>query len=331
MPRSASGEIANHEFVGQADAISDLLRQAEVAARGADSPILITGPVGAGKSHLARFVHHRSRRAEGPLTFVDCGALPAIENALFGHRRGAFTGANARFGGLLSAAEGGIIVLDDIERLDHHQQDLLHRVVVDGAYRPLGAERARRVDVRFVATTNVDLASEVEKGTLKRDFVSRLSYFELHVPSLAERRADIPALCRALLRRNHRELVEKGIARGGDVTFDDACWPALMARSFPDNIRGLDKLIVRLLAHLQGRCVIRPSDIDSVAPAITPSVEPWFEQPKPLRQVREAAERSYILEVCRHTDFNLRAAARALEISPKSLYAKLKRYGITRP
>ena len=319
------------DFVGRSKAIRVLLRQAEVAATGADSPILITGPMGAGKSHLARFIHRRSLRADRALTFVDCGALPAIENALFGHRRGAFTGAEGRFEGLLGGADGGIVVLDDVERLDHHQQDLLHRVVVDGAFRPLGADRARQVDVRFIATTNVDLSVEVEKGRLKRDFVSRLSYFELAVPALAERREDIPDLCRSLLGRNHRRLIKKGIAEPGEIEFDESCWPAFMARGFPDNIRGLDKLIVRLLAHLQGRRQIRPSDLDAVAPVVTRSSEPWFEQPKPLRMVREAAEKKYILEVCRQTDFNLRAAARALEISPKSLYAKLKRYGITRP
>ena len=197
------------DFVGRSKAIESLLRQAEVAATGADSPILIVGPVGAGKSHLARYIHRTSARSDRPLTFVDCGALPAIENALFGHRRGAFTGAEARFGGLLGGADGGMVVLDDIERLDHHRQDLLHRVVVDGVFRPLGAERARRVDVRFIATTNVDLSTEVEKGRLKRDFVSRLSYFELAVPPLADRGEDIPDLCRSLLRRNHRRLVGK--------------------------------------------------------------------------------------------------------------------------
>jgi transcriptional regulator of aromatic amino acid metabolism len=116
-----------------------------------------------------------------------------------------------------------------------------------------------------------------------------------------------------------------------EIVFAEECWPGLMARRFPDNVRGLDKLIVRLLAYLEDREVIRPRDIDAVAPVVKAAGGPWFDQPKPLRLVREAAERDYIIQVCRHTRFNLRAAARALDISPKCLYAKLKQYGITRP
>lgn len=319
------------DFVGRSAAVEQLLFEAKMAARGSDAPILITGPVGSGKSHLARYIHRHSSRADGSLEIIDCGTLPALENSLFGHRRGSFTGADRHLDGLLKTTDGGILVLDDLERLDRKKQDLLHRVVVDGVFRPVGSESVRQVDIRIIATTNVDLSQAVREGRLAADFLSRLSYFELRVPSLEERREDIPELCRALLERNLSELVAKGILESGHVEFDEACWPGLMARRFDDHVRALDKLIVRLLARLQGRDRIRPRDIDAVAPVVSAAREPWFDQPKPLRQVREAAERDYILQVCRHTEFNLRAAARALDISPKCLYAKLKDYGITRP
>ncbi len=319
------------EFVGKSPAVRRLLREARLAAQGSDSPILITGPVGSGKSHLARYIHQHSARAEGPLAFVDCGTLPQLENNLFGHRRGAFTGAERNLDGLLQSVHGGILVLDDVERLDRPKQDLLHRVVVDGVFRPVGSGSVQRVDIRFLATTNVDLTVAVREGTLAADFLSRLSYHELRVPPLQQRREDLPGLCRELLERNYQKLVRKGIIGAREIVFDDACWPGLMARTFVDNVRGLDKLMVRLLAYLEERTVIRPRDIDAVAPVVSAAREPWFDQPKPLRLVREAAEREYIIQVCRHTRFNLRAAARALDISPKCLYAKLKQYGITRP
>lgn len=318
------------DFKGESKAIQKLLRQASVAARGGDRPILVTGPVGAGKSHLARYIHSQSARALGPLVFFDCGAASDLDNVLFGHRKGAFTDATCDLGGRLKQADGGVLVLDDFERLNERQQDQLHRFVVDGSYYPLGADRAARANVRVLATTNKDVRMEVEAGRLKRDFVSRLDYFELHVPSLHERPEDIPVLCKELLRRNLDDLVRKGIRADVDLRFDEDCWPALQARQFEDNVRGLDKLIVRLIAHAEDRALLTPSDIEAVSPS-SRSRGYWFDQPSALRTVRDAAERQYILDVCKHTGFNLRRTARILGISPKSLYAKLKQYGIARP
>lgn len=330
---SPSLPLKESDFKGNSPSIQNLLRDARVAACGGDRPILITGAVGSGKSYLARFVHRQSARSSAPLVFVDCGALPAgLDNTLFGHRAGSFTGAVRDLGGRLQQANGGVLVLDDFDRLHLHHQDQLHRVLVDGGYYPVGAERETRVNVRFVATTNKDPQREIEAGRLKEDFVSRLNYFELHVPPLHRRPEDIPMLCEELLRRNLEDLTAKGIRSEGELlVFHEDCWPALQARTFDDNVRGLDKLIVRLIAHVGERTEISPADIDAVSPAVRNANGYWFDQPAPLRMVRDAAEKRYILEVCRFTDFNLRRAARILGISPKSLYAKLKQYGIARP
>ncbi len=319
------------EFLGHSSSVERLLREARVAAVGSDRPVLITGAVGSGKSHLARYVHEMSPRRAAGLVFLDCGALSDLENELFGHRQGSFTGAVRSLRGRLGEAHAGTLVLDDFERLNHHQQDLLHRVLVDGAYYALGGEQESRVDVRFVATTNKDVRLEVEAGRLKRDFVSRLDYFPLSVPCLSQRLDDLPLLCDELLRRNLDELVSKGLRASADVRFDEDCWPALKARHFEDNVRGLDKLIVRLLAYVGEGQLITPADIDALAPALRPATQPWFDEPRPLRMVRAAAERDYILKVCRHANHNYRQVARILDISPKALYARLRQYGIVRP
>jgi DNA-binding NtrC family response regulator len=321
------------DFKGESKETRRLLAQAQMAARGGDRPILVTGGVGVGKTHLARHIHLLSARHERPLVLFDCGAAPDLQNLLFGHRKGVFTDAKDDLGGRLKEADGGTLILDDFERLNHHQQDQLHRVVVDGSYYPLGASRPERINVRVIATTNKDVRAEVEAGRLKRDFVSRLDYFELHITPLHQRPEDIPVLCKSLLIRNLHELVSKGIREDRDIIFDDDCWPALQARHFDDNIRGLDKLIVRLIARveMEERTLVTPGDIEAVFPSIQPSQRYWFDQPSPLRTVRDAAERQYILDICRYADFNLRRVARILEISPKSLYVKLKQYGIVRP
>jgi DNA-binding NtrC family response regulator len=309
-----------------------LLEQACRFACLSDAPILITGPIGAGKSHLAQYIHRASPRRDGRLVVVDCGGLPDLANTLFGHRSGAFTGAVRDLGGRFKEADGGVLVLDDFERLGAQHQDQLHRVLVDGTYYPVGAERPARVNVRFIATTNKDVREEVEAGRLKRDFVSRLDYFELHVSPLHQRPEDIPPLCEELLRRSLAELVAKGIRRpDAELRFHPDCWPALQARLFDDNVRGLEKLVSRLVVQVAERAAITPADVEAVAPVVPGGVAHWFDAPRSLRAVRDAAEKRYILEVCRLAHFNLRQTSRILGISPKCLYAKLQAYGIRRP
>jgi DNA-binding NtrC family response regulator len=302
-----------------------------MAAAGSDRPILITGEVGVGKTFLASYLHTQSVRRNRPIQYVQCGSLGELENQLFGHRAGSFTGAIRDFSGRLRQADGGTLILDDFERLSHRHQDQLHRVLIDGEFYPLGADQPFRVDVRVIATTNKPVQREIEEGRLKADFVNRLDYFTFHVPPLRERPNDIPELAEELLRRNLEELARKGVRTATPLVFDDDCWPMLQAREYPGNIRDLDKLVVRLIAWLGPRGMILPSDIEAVWPALGRERRPLFDQPESLRKVRDAAERDYILKICERTGFNLRGAARILGVSPKCLYEKLSRYGIARP
>ena len=321
------------EFLGNSTLVRELLREARRAAERSDKPILITGAVGVGKSHLARQIHGWSSRASRPLRVIDCGSLPQdLDNVLFGHRAGAFTGAVRDLGGRLQEASGGTLVLEDFDRLSLHHQDQFHRVLTEGRFFPVGSTREIRVDLRFIATTNKDVRREVEAGHLKEDFVSRLDYLPLHVPPLHRRPEDIPLLAAELLQRHLDDLRRKGIPHEESLVFHEDCGPALQARAFDDNVRGLDKLVARLVARIdEGRSIILPADIERVSPAVRGSDHFAFDQPKPLRMVRDAAEQRYILDICRFTDWNLRRASRILGISPKSLYVKLKQYGISRP
>lgn len=315
-------------YIGTSSKTRNLVELAAKVARGGDYPVLISGPIGSGKSHLARFVHSRSLRAGRSPEFIDCGSLPELENALFGHRRGAFTSAEQDLGGRLRRANGSTVVLDDFERLSLRQQDQLHRVVEDGVFYPLGEDRPHKVDTRFIATTNKLVPEEVDAGRLRADFVSRLSYFELRVAPLSERPEDVPILCREMLKRHLDKLVRKGFRKPVEVHFDEACWQQIASLRFEDNARGLEKLVVRLLAWIGDREVITPADVEAVQPQRR---TPWYQQERTLRMVREAAEREYILAVCRHSGFNIREVARVLGVSRKCVYDKLKQYGIERP
>ena len=304
-----------------------LYSQVRVAATNSDHPILITGEVGVGKSHLARFIHSISPRADHPLVFIDCGSFGDLDNVLYEHCAGAFTGATWSNAGRLRAAHGGTMVLDDVDRLSLHQQDQLHRVLVDGTYHVMGDSRASQVDIRFLATTNKDPEAEVEAGRIKMDFLSRLDYFRFRVPPLRERPEDVPLLLGDLIERHRR----KQLDALGPVEFHHDCWVLLKALDFSDNIRGLDKLAVRLLANLGERGLVTPVDIEAVLQERLPSSSRSSPVGATLSAVVESAEREHILRICHQTNFNLRQTARILGITPKTLYAKLRNFGIVRP
>jgi DNA-binding NtrC family response regulator len=309
--------------------VARLRREALSFAQGGDSPVLIIGPIGSGKTLLARYIQVHSVRATGPLQMVDCGAVSELDNVLFGHRRGSFTGAAHDAKGRLKQADGGVIVLDDVERLSHHHQDQLHRVLVDGAYYPVGADDPVHVDVRFIATTNKDPYEAAEHGSLKRDFLSRLDYFVLRVPALEDRLEDIPVLCVELLRRNLETQAAKGIQAAREMSFDPDCWPVIQARRFEDHVRGLEKLVARLITQVGERDVIVPADINAVWPQAASRAADKCS--RTLRGVREDAERLHIAVVWKSDGFNVARTAHDLGITPRSLQMKLKRYGMTRP
>ncbi|MBX3270069.1 MAG: sigma-54-dependent Fis family transcriptional regulator [Sandaracinaceae bacterium] len=218
-------------------AVMDMVRRIASAR----TSVLITGESGTGKEMVARAIHERGARAEGPFVVVNCGALPPqlMESELFGHERGAFTGATQRTDGLVRAAEGGTLFLDEIGELPADLQVKLLRVLQDRRVRPVGGQREIEVDIRVVAATNRDLEADVEAGHFRRDLFYRLNVIRLHLPPLRERVQDIPLLC--------AHLVEKHCALAGrpPLELSDAARRWLLEQPYPGNVRELENVVER--------------------------------------------------------------------------------------
>ena len=292
--------------------------------------IVISGETGSGKEVVARAIHRGSRRAAGPLIAVDCGAMPEtlVESALFGHERGAFTGADRRKDGYFRLAEGGTLFLDEISNLPLAMQAKLLRALQERCVYPLGATQPVEVDVRVVAASNTVLREEVRAGRFREDLYYRLAEYVIALPPLRERREDIPHLARHFLTDVALEL-----GRPGPAISDDAM-TALLEHSWPGNVRELRNVVRR--AALLGAEQIERTDLHltggdltpaaSSAPAIGPVAG------RSLRSIAtaaaEAAERQAITEVLRATGGNKSEAARVLQVDFKTLHLKMRRLGI---
>ncbi|MEZ5287265.1 MAG: sigma-54-dependent Fis family transcriptional regulator [Vicinamibacterales bacterium] len=338
--RDASG---GGEFVGESAIVHDLLHQAGLVARG-DTTVLLLGETGTGKDLLARVIHEQSRRASGPFVAVNCAAMPdtLVESELFGHEKGAFTGAVARKAGSFETAERGTIFLDEIGDLPLEAQAKLLRVLQDRQVQRVGGNRPIDVNARVIAATNHDLQQAVLQRRFRPDLYYRLSVFPLRVPALRDRADDIPLLARRLLTFFARRL-------GKDV--DDISPEALqrlVAYPWPGNVRELQNVIERAVILARGHVIdaeglFLPSTamaealsaVDSTAPppqVLDVPVNGGPERPEP--QTFADAERACILEALQHTGWRVsgrRGAAARLGLKPTTLHAKMKKLGIRRP
>jgi DNA-binding NtrC family response regulator len=292
-----------------------------------DVTVLIEGESGTGKELVAAAIHRLSARASGPFITVNCGAVPSdlLESEFFGHLRGAFSGAVADTLGLFRSAHGGTIFLDEIAELPPALQVKLLRVLQEKEVRPVGSTRSYSVDTRVIAATNKNLEAAIKDGSLRQDLFYRLNVVRLHVPPLRERKADIPALVTAFIRmfnqRFDREI--KGIA-------PDAM-AALHAYEFPGNVRELENLVERAYA-LGAREQIRLADL----PALGGSVREEVAAAPAVLTGRAGtvptlaqAERELILRALELHRNDRAKAARALGLSSRTLYRRLKEYGIS--
>ena len=309
------------EIVGKSPGIKRVLALIHKAAP-TNSSVLIQGESGTGKELVARALHRMSPRGKSPLTVVDCGALQdtLLETELFGHERGAFTGAHALKHGLFETADTGTLFLDEIGEMSPATQVKVLRALQSGEFRRIGSNRSIRTDVRIIAATNKDLREEVKRGRFREDLYYRFAVIEISIPPLRERKADIPLLVEHLLRAN-----ENGDRRRWQVTKE--ALNCLMAYPWPGNIRELRNTIERVSVLADGEVITienLPRGIVNFSQPETPSDVP---RDLPLHEV----ERLYILRTLKLHRGNKRKAAAILGIDTKTLYNKLRRYGVFTP
>lgn len=315
----ARPEIA---MVGESPAFRQALALAERVAA-SDLPVLITGENGTGKELLARTIHQKSRRRDRPFVAVNCGALPEtlLESALFGHVRGAFTGAVRDHAGLFAEADQGTLLLDEIGDMTPSLQVKVLRALETGEILPVGAEKPQRVDARFVSATNKDLLAMQRAGQFREDLYWRIKGAEVRLPALRERPSDIALLAQHFLNQC-AHLCSDGRAK----VLSDAAREALAEHAWAGNLRELRHEIQRATVLAGDRKEIQPEDFSFTA-ADRPRAAPAGTQT--LAQKIEALERREIEEALKKFNANRTHTAEALGLSRQGLLKKMDRYGLT--
>ncbi|HMV70984.1 MAG TPA: sigma-54 dependent transcriptional regulator [Pseudomonadales bacterium] len=319
---------ADVQLLGDTEPMQSLRAQIARLAR-SQAPVYITGESGTGKEMVARLIHANGPRASAPFVPVNCGAIPGelMESEFFGHRKGSFTGAINDKQGLFQAAHGGTLFLDEVADLPLPMQVKLLRAIQEKAVRAIGAEQEARVDVRILSATHKNLAEEIEHGRFRRDLFYRINVIELRVPSLRERRADIPQLAEACIRRLASEYGQTAPRLQPDAL------RALDAYAFPGNVRELENVLERAFTLCDGR-TIHAGDLclDTATQDISRAQEPGSADiglpDIPLEEYLENLERRIIVRALELERWNRTAAAKRLGMSFRSLRYRLQKLGI---
>ncbi len=311
---SSSGDL---QLLGDSPAMAATREKISKLAR-SQAPVYISGESGTGKELAARLIHTLGPRHDRPFVPVNCGAIPEelMESEFFGHRKGSFTGAVADKAGLFQAADGGTLFLDEVADLPLHMQVKLLRAIQEKAVRPVGAQQEVPVDVRILSATHKDLAALVQAGRFRQDLFYRINVIELHLPSLRERREDIPLLAAHILQR----LAEtQGLPC---PRLSAEALAGLQAYAFPGNVRELENILERALTLCEGGCIGLEDLQLPQAPAAAEtghlSLEPYLDR----------IEKETILQALQRTRYNKTAAARLLGISFGALRYRMKKLGL---
>jgi two-component system response regulator HydG len=327
------GDALKVEPVGTSDAFREVLAVAEQVAP-AESTVLLGGESGTGKELFARYIHLKSRRVGGPFVPINCGALPEplLESELFGHVKGAFTGAIRDKEGLFTVAAGGTLFLDEIGDTTPAIQVKLLRVLQEREIIPVGATEAVPVDVRILAATNKDLEKEVENGSFRQDLYYRLNVIPIVIPPLRDRRDDVPLLLEHVLARAGFANSMPGGNRSQDHIFTEKAFQALCAYDWPGNVRELENVVERLLVLAgwrDGKERGKQIDLGDLPEKIRekPQATLVSDVPAPTPTM-ETIEQAYIKWVLAKTEGNKARAAEILGIDPSTLYRKIDRYDI---
>jgi len=321
--RLTAEKALGHSIVGDGPAMRQLLETiSRIAPK--DITVLIRGETGTGKELIASLLHAQSHRATGPLVRFNCAAIPGelAEAELFGHARGAFTGAQQARRGFFAQADGSTLVLDEIGELPLPVQAMLLRALQEGEIQPVGAGKVERVDVRVVACTNRDLADEARTGRFRQDLYYRLAVVDLVVPPLREHREDIPALAAEFARRYAERFGMQ------DVRLLPELLDSLQRLDWPGNVRQLENAVARIVALSTGGDIgLEAFAAASTSPAADADAEAPPEGTLSLREQLDAVERSLIRRTMAAAGGNQSEAARRLGLSRGSLIERLKKYG----
>jgi len=326
-------------IIGEAPCFLQVVEKAGSYAR-VGYPVLITGESGTGKELFARELHRRSDRRDKPFLVQNCSAIPEtlLESELFGHRKGAFTGADADKTGLFEAAGGGTVFLDEIGDMPPSLQASVLRVLQDGEIKPVGSTASKQVDVRIVAATNVDLPEAISRKQFREDLFYRLNVLPLHVPPLRERKQDIPVLLERFVSLESKKL-DRPPAR-----FSAAALQTLVRYAWPGNVRELENFVRHVLVLSQGP-VINPEDLpatfrgDSLVEEAgsTSPEEPQQKEPSgpPLQalfadRTWQEVERAYLLSLLEKNRWNISRSARQADLNRSTFASRLRRLGITK-
>ena len=284
------------------------------------STVLISGESGTGKEVIARYIHALSLVSEGPFLAVNCGAIPEnlLESELFGYKKGAFTGADKDKEGLIEAAGGGTLLLDEIGEMPLPLQVKLLRVIQEKSYTPLGSTKSRAASIRIIAASNRSLAEEVRKGRFREDLFYRINVIHIELPSLRERKTDIPALC-------DHFVAKLNAVQGRRVTgVSNGALAAFMNHDWPGNIRELENVLERafVLCGEEEIGLVHLPDYLAVS---------HMAESGDLKQSKDIFEKETIMRALRAADWNRSAAAIALGMHKSTLYRKIQRLGIDLP
>jgi len=326
----SEGRLEGTGIVGSSAQIKACLGQLAKAAA-SDTAVLITGETGTGKEVFSRAIHQVSRRARGPFVVVDCAALPPtlIESALFGHERGAFTGAETAREGLVAMAHGGVLFLDEVGELPPQMQKSFLRVLDSRAYRPLGGQSEQKSDFRLIAATNRDLEEEVRLGRFREDLLFRLRAFHLALPPLRGRAEDIRDLTFHYLARF------SGRNQGGGKGFSPEFWKVLCEYDWPGNVRELINTLERALAAAGDQPTLYPWHLpDKIRiHAARRSLKNGGGQTRPAslptwREAKESLEKTYMHDLMAAARGNVKRAARLSGLSQPRVYELMRKHGL---
>ncbi len=283
-----------------------------------DSTILIMGESGSGKELIAKTIHYNSKRRDGPFVAVDCGALPSnlIENELFGHEKGAFTGASSREEGKFFQANDGTLFLDEISNLAFDLQAKLLRVLQEKEYIRIGGKEKLKVNSRIISATNVDLKQAMEQNEFRKDLYYRLNVIPIKIPSLKEKKEDIPLLINFFLEKFNKEMKKQ-------VSFKDEVYEILQNYNWPGNIRELENLIQRLVV-IKSSGIAGKENLPSEMLKQTKNEAFSLENDVPLEMV----EKKYIEHILEVNNWHISKSAKILGIARKTLHNKIKKFGL---